>query len=132
MQYNGGIWNYRLDIVSFSRNHLDNLFGDNSEYYGKLKQRLKQVLPANLSEVYVNKEGKCNLYESSALLPFNFDNKTVKKVDKYMQNNLEDFQMGYLFFRKLTVAIGKDLEINDLPTVPLDSLLNAILASTML
>ena len=122
MQYNGGVCNYRLDIVSFSRNYLDYLFGDKGEYYGKLKQRLKQVLPKNLAEVSI-RDGKYNLYESSAIPPFQFDNKVVKKVDNYMRDNANDFKMGFSFFKTLTMKMGKDIEIDDLPAWPLDEMM---------
>ena len=81
MKYNRGVRNFHFNIVGFSQNYLDKLFDDKGAYYRTLKQRLKKVLPSNIAEVSVDEEEKCNIYNSSALGPFNFNKNIVKKVN---------------------------------------------------
>ena len=125
MKYNNGLRNSHFNIVELNRNYLDKLFDDKGTYYGKLKQRITQVLPSNIAEVGVDNEGVCNIYESSALDPFEFNNKTVKKVDKYMLENRDSFKMGYSFFKKLTEDMNAkhDLVIPELPEKEENSLM---------
>ena len=77
------------------------------------------MLQSNIAEVSVDNEGKCNLYESSTLGPFEFNNKTVKKVDKYMLENRNKIKLGCSFFKKLTEDMNTkhDLVIPEIPEV---------------
>ena len=121
LRYNGGLKNFHLDIVSFSGNYLDKIFGDKGSYYGKLKQRLTQVFPTNVAEICVNIQGKYEIFVSSALPPLNFTNGVVKKVDKYIQINKDCFEMGFKFFKNLAEHITKVLVISNLPEVENDN-----------
>ena len=57
------------------------------------------------------------IYESSALSPFQFNNKTVKKIDKYMLQKRNQLVIGYNFSKQLCEANKKDLTILPLPIV---------------
>ena len=108
MEYSTGVKGMRLDIVRLDRNHLDRLFDDKGQFYGALKDRMKQALPSNLAEVRTADDGSHQLYESSALPPFAFNNGTVKKVDNYMTEKKDNntgrknpLVMGYGFFKDM-------------------------------
>ena len=80
---------------------MDLLFDTKDQYYGALKNRIKQVMPSNIAEIRKSNNGIHQLYKSSTLEPFEFDNDIVKKVDKYMVENDElgelkrPLDMGY-------------------------------------
>ena len=125
MSFGRGLQNSRFDIVLFDRNHLDALFDDKGKYYGVFKDRMKHVFPTNIAEVRTNNiTGVNEIYESSVLPPFEFNNNTVKKIDKYMNDMKDQFFMGYNFFKTLCEANSKnEISIPTLPTIPQNELM---------
>ena len=119
MQYGKGLINSRFDIVLLNQNHLDFLFDDKVNYYGRMKDRFKQVLPTHIDEIRTNvAAGIHELYQSSAMEPFFFNNGTVKKIDRYMSNFREQFHMGFDFFKKL-YDNDKTNKMTDSPALPI-------------
>ena len=118
MKDHKGLKNSRFDVILLNRNHLNLLFDDKGDYYGVMKQRMKQVLPTTIAEIRTNKDTDCHeIYESSAMQPFEFNNGTIKKVDKYMSKHKQDFRSGYDFFKRLCEATTKNLILPELPDV---------------
>ena len=113
MEYSTGVKGMRFDIVRLKRNQLDGLFEDKEKCYGALKQRMKQALPSNLAEVRTAADGTNELFESSALPPFAFTNKSVQMVDRYMTEKDEGgsqknpLVMGYGFFQNMYNSMKK-------------------------
>lgn len=103
MEYLDGIPNARFDIVSFNRPHLNKLFDENGEYYGKLIPRLKHVLPSHVTEVRTV-DNVHKVYTSSAHdNSYDYKQGKVKKVNKWMEDHANEVQFGYKFFRRLVL-----------------------------
>ena len=81
IEYGNGLKNARLDVILLDRALLNKLYDDNSMYYGRLKDILKQVLLSFLLKLRSHPDGNHDLNESSAYhQPFLFDNNIVKKL----------------------------------------------------
>ena len=83
------IANSRFDMIQFSCNRLDELFDDNSNCYGKLKSRLKQVLPQHVPKIRWNNSDTHNIFECSRIYRFNFKNIIVKKIDRHVESQVD-------------------------------------------
>ena len=132
MEYSTGVKGMRFDIVRLDRTHLAGLFDGKTQFYGALKDRMKQALPSNLAEVRTANEGSHELYESSALPPFGFTNNTVQKVDRYMTDKKDNSNerknplvMGYNFFKDMYNSLKKTPvpPLGDLPAASADELM---------
>ena len=82
MEHQSGIANSRFYMLQFSHKRLDELFDENANHYGKLKTRVKQVLPQH-AKIRLNHLGAHNIFECSSIYRFNI---IVKKIDRHMES----------------------------------------------
>jgi len=146
MGYSTGVKGMRFDIVCLDRPWLESLFGDKGEYYGALKNRMKQALPRPLLEVRAKVDsGECELYLSSASAKFAFNNGAVRMVDEYL-TEVEGGEggklkrplvMGYAYFKEMRESLLRGAQrpppLPDLPpTVPGELMTKTTITTTVL
>ena len=146
MGYSTGVKGMRFDIVCLDRPWLESLFGDKGEYYGALKNRMKQALPRPLLEVRAKVDsGECELYLSSASAKFAFNNGAVRMVDEYL-TEVEGGEggklkrplvMGYAYFKEMRESLLRVAQrpppLPDLPpTVPGELMTKTTITTTVL
>lgn len=118
MQYNGGLKNCRFDIVQFNRKYLEMLFDEDGKYYSQFAKRLKVILPTHVAEICCNATNKTHkIFESSALKrPYDYSDRKIKKVNKWLNEHANEIKFGYKFFKRLVEETSKGVMLPDLPT----------------
>ena len=85
MKCQNRIANSRFDVLQFSPNRLDDLFDENGNDCGKMKTRVKQVLPTHVEEIRLNHLDTHGVSEHSSVSRYNFNNGTIKKIDRHVE-----------------------------------------------
>ena len=76
-------------MLQFSRDRLDELHDDDSKCYGKLKSRVKQVLPQQVAEITLNNSDVHDIFETSIISRFNFTNGIIKKIGRHVESQVD-------------------------------------------
>ena len=99
------------------------MFDDNRNYYGKLKTRVKQVLPNHFAEIRLNHLDTHAMFEHSSVSLFNFKNGIVKKKHRCMESQNNQVIIGYDFFKKLHEENAKEKFLTTTPFASVDELI---------